>query len=107
MACTIWRSSDTERVRVSESEGTLLLYVFAFATAVAGLLQMPLWTALIGGTAIALVNIAEETRLRTRFAAVGATDVLTTAHLACLATGWIGGTAAWALGRFSYWAYWS
>ena len=107
MACIIRRLSDTGPVRVSESEGTLLLYVFAFATAVAGLLQWPLWIALVGGTAIALVNIAEEAKLRPRFATVGASDVLTTAHLACLATGWFGGLAAWALGRFSWWAYWS
>jgi hypothetical protein len=84
-----------------------MLYVFAFATAVAGVLQYPLWIAIIGGSAIALVNIAEEVKLRARFAAIGGSDVLNAAHFASLATGWIGGLAAWALGRLCWWAFWS
>jgi hypothetical protein len=107
MGCTTRRFSDTGHVRVSESEGTVLLYVFAFATAVAGLLQYPLWVALIGGSAIALVNIAEEAKLRARFAAIGASDVLITAHLASFAIGWAGGLAAWGVGRLCWWAFWS
>jgi hypothetical protein len=105
--CVMRSPSDIAAVRVSESERALLLYVLAVATAIAGLLQWPLWTALIGGTAIALVHIVEEAKLRTRFAAVGASDVLTAAHLASLAMGWLAGLAAWALGRFCWWAYWS
>ena len=85
----------------------MLLYVFCFATACAGLLQWPAWTALIGGSVIAAVSIAEQAKLRARFAAIGAGDVLMTAHLACLATGWLAGIACWGLGRFSWWAYWS
>lgn len=108
MTCTMRPRSDIGNVRVGgSSESTLLLYIFCIATACAGLLQYPVWTALIGGTAIAAVNIAEQTKLRTRFAEVGASDVLTTAHLACLATGWVAGVASWGLGRFSWWAYWS
>jgi hypothetical protein len=94
-------------VRVSESEGLLLLYVLALATACAGLLQWPFWTALIGGTAIAAVNIAEQEKLRVRFSAANAGEILTTAHLACVAIGWLGGAASWAVGRVSRWAYWS
>lgn len=85
----------------------MLLYIFCIATACAGLLQWPIWTALIGGTAIAAVSIAEQAKLHTRFAAVGAGDVLATAHLASLASGWLAGIASWGLGRFSWWAYWS
>src|SRR5262249_47091810 len=107
VACAKLASSDTAPVRVSESEGTLLLYIFSIATACAGLLNLPVWTALIGGTAIAGVSIVEQAKLRTRFAAIVASDVLTTAHLASLAMGWIAGIACWALGRFSLWAYWS
>ena len=107
MGCTMRLRSDIGSVRVSESEGTLLLYIFSIATACAGLLQWPVWTALIGGTAIAAVSFAEQAKLRPRFAAVDASNVLTTAHLACLATGWLAGLAAWGLGRFSWWAYWS
>jgi hypothetical protein len=107
MTCTTRPRSDICNVRVGESESTLLLYFFCIATACAGLLQYPVWTALIGGTAIAAVSIAEQAKLRARFAQVGASDVLTTAHLACLATGWVAGVASWALGRFSWWAYWS
>lgn len=94
-------------VRVSESEGPVLLYILAIATACAGLLQWPIWSALIGGTAIAAVNIAEQERLRVRFAAVGASEILTAAHLVSLAIGWLGGSAAWLVGRLSWWAYWS
>jgi hypothetical protein len=107
MACVTRLHSDSRSVRVSESEGALLLYVFSIATACAGLLQYPIWTALVGGTAIAAVSIAEQVKLRPRFATVDARDVLTTAHLACLATGWLAGIASWGLGRFSWWAYWS
>ena len=85
----------------------MLLYLLVLATAAAGLAQWPVWTALVGGTAIGLVNIGEQSKLRPRFAAVDAGEVLTTAHLACLAIGWIGGLVAWAVGRFSWWAYWS
>src|SRR5262245_6098823 len=94
------------RVRVSESEEVLFLYGLVVATAITGLLHWPVWAAVVGGTAIGLVNIAEETKLRARFASIGANDVLTTAHLASLATGWLAGLAAWALGRFSVWAFW-
>ena len=85
----------------------MLLYGFVLATAVAGLFHCPVWAAIFGGTAIGLIQIAEEGKLRARFAALGPSDVLTTAHLASLATGWAAGLAAWALGRFSLWAYWS
>ena len=94
-------------VRVSESEGSLLLYIFSIATACAGLLDLPIWTALIGGAAIAAVSIAEQAKLRTSFAAIDAAEVLTTANLSTLAMGWIAGIACWAVGRFSLWAYWS
>jgi len=107
MACAKRLRSDTAPVRVSESEGSLLLYIFSIATACAGLLNLPAWTALIGGTAIAAVSIAEQAKLRTRFAAIDASEVLTTAHLATITIGWIAGIACWALGRFSLWAYWS
>jgi hypothetical protein len=107
MPCVKLIPSDTARVRVSESEGNLILYIFSIATACAGLLNWPLWTALIGGTAIAGISILEQSRLRARFAEIEASDVLTTAHLATLAMGWAAGVACWALGRFSLWAYWS
>jgi hypothetical protein len=98
---------DTRQVRVGESEGNLLLYIFCLGTACAGLLQWPIWTALIGGTAIAAVSAAEQAKLHTRFAAIGAGNVLASAHLASLAIGWLAGIASWGLGRFSWWAYWS
>ena len=94
-------------MRVGESGTALLLYIFCIATACAGLLDLPIWTALVGGTAIAVLSIVEQTKLRARFAAVDATDVLTTAHFASLAIGWLAGIASWGLGRFSLWAYWS
>jgi hypothetical protein len=107
MSCARRVHSDSAIVRVSESEGSLLLYILSIATASAGLLNLPIWTALIGGTAIAAASLAEQARLRTRFATINAFDVLTTARLATLAMGWIAGIACWALGRFSLWAYWS
>src|SRR5262245_20073002 len=107
MACIMRPPSHIRRVRVGESEGTLLLYIFCTMTACAGLLQWPIWTALIGGTAIAAVNIVDQSKLHTRFAVVDATDVLMTAHFASLAIGWLAGLLSWGLGRFSWWAYWS
>jgi len=63
MSCAKQAHSDTAHVRVSESEGSVLLYIFSIATACAGLLNLPMWTALIGGTGIAAVSIAEQTKL--------------------------------------------
>jgi hypothetical protein len=107
MSCATRVPPDTPHVRVSDSEDSLLLYIFSTATACAGLFNLSLWTALIGGSAIAAVSIAEQAKLRTRFAAIDASEVLTTAHVAALAMGWIAGIACWALGRFSLWPYWS
>ena|SRR5690349_6986089 len=107
MSCMVHTPLGTRLVRVGESEGNLLLYIFCLGTACAALLQWPIWTALIGGTAIAAVSAIEQAKLRTRFAAIGAGNLLATAQLASLATGWLAGIASWGLGRFSWWAYWS
>ncbi len=76
----------------------MLAYLTIVATAFASLLGAPWWVALIGGTVLASMSIFEQQKLRTRFAAVGANDMLAMAGLASLANGWMAGAAAWALG---------
>jgi hypothetical protein len=71
------------------------LFVFAAALGLAG---QPIWTSALVGTALAAVAFARQHTLRERFAAVGASDVLSTAHLASFASALLFCTAAWAIG---------
>ena len=106
--CRIMPQTDTGGVRVSKRRSPLIgHYIIMFVTAFGALFGAPFWAALLGGTVLALIEVVEQDKLRSRFAAIGASDVLATAHLSALAVGWLAGTAAWCLGRFSLWAFWS
>jgi hypothetical protein len=77
----------------------MLTYFALVLTSLAAVIGSPWWVALGAGAAISLVSIWEQQKLRARFAAVGATDVLTTSALAALATGCIGALGAFMIGR--------
>ena len=74
-------------------------YTVLVCTALAGLLGAPWWLALITGSAVSLSSIRQQQKLRARFAAVDALDVLAVSGLASLATGCLAAAAAFALGR--------
>ncbi|PPD06876.1 MAG: hypothetical protein CTY28_11620 [Hyphomicrobium sp.] len=71
------------------------LFVLAAALGVAG---QPIWTSALVGTALGAVAFARQYALRERFAAVGASEVLGTAHLASFASALLFCAAAWAVG---------
>jgi hypothetical protein len=77
----------------------MLTYAALVLTSFAAVAGAPWWFALATGTVISLVSIWDQQKLRARFAAVGASDVLATSALASLATGCIGALAAFVLGR--------
>ena len=76
----------------------MLTYAIIVCTALTGLAG-PWPVALIGGLFLSLISIREQQKLKARFAAVNASDVLTMSALASLATGCMTATAAFALGR--------
>lgn len=71
------------------------LFVLAAALGVAG---QPIWTSALVGTALGAVAFARQHALRERFIAVGASEVLSTAHLASFASAVLFCAAAWAVG---------
>ena len=77
---------------------TTLACAITLASACAGLLNAPVWTFLICGSGLALIAIWDQQKLRTRFAAVGASEVLSSAHLASLADACVVSAAAWGVG---------
>lgn len=77
----------------------MIIYAALVLTSLSAMLGAPWWVALVSGTAISLLSIGEYQKLRARFAAVGATDMLTTSALAGFATACISAVAAFALGR--------
>ncbi len=77
----------------------MLGYAIVVSTALLALAGAPWWSALVGGCALSLISIWEQEKLRARFAAVGASDMLTVSALASLATACMATSAAFALGR--------
>jgi hypothetical protein len=71
------------------------LFVLAAALGASG---QPFWTSALVGTALAALALVRQHELRERFAAVGASDVLSTAHLASFASAMLFCAAAWAVG---------
>jgi hypothetical protein len=74
-------------------------YFIIICTIFAGLAAAPWWFAAISGSVLSLISIWEQQKLRARFVAVGASDVLTASALASLATGCVTTGAAYVLGR--------
>jgi hypothetical protein len=81
-----------------------LAYTSIVATMTLSYLGMPWWTALFGAAVLASISIAEQQKLRPRFAAVGATDVLLMGALASLANALLAAGGAFAMGRLIGWA---
>ena len=77
----------------------MISYSTIVFTAFAGLVSAPWWFAVISGCALSLIGIWEQQKLRARFAAVGASEMLTASALASLATACITTGAAYILGR--------
>jgi hypothetical protein len=79
----------------------MLAYLTILTTAVAALAGAPWWVAIVCGCLLALISIAEQSRLAARFEAIGAGSVLAMAHLSSLGNGLMAGGAAylggWAL----------
>jgi hypothetical protein len=61
--------------RVANARSGLILATLTF-TAAAGALRAPLWLAIGGFAALLLLSLWDQHRLRPRFAAVGALDIL-------------------------------
>lgn len=76
----------------------MVSYSIIVSTAFAGVAAAPWWFVVISGCALSLVSIWEQQKLRARFAAVGASEVLTASALASLATACITAGIAYVLG---------
>jgi hypothetical protein len=67
-------------------------------SALAGLLGLPFWAFLAAGSALSLISIWEQEKLRPRFAALGSTNMLTMAHLASVTDSCLVAASAWGVG---------
>jgi hypothetical protein len=81
----------------------LLNYVCIITIAAIGYFGGTPWSILVGGLGLALTSLAQQQRLRPRFAAVGATDVLALAGLASFANACLAAGGAYILGRVVGW----
>jgi len=64
----------------------------------AGLAGITVWSFLAGGLCLSLISLWDHEKLRSRFAAVGATSMLAMANLASVADSFLVSGAAWCLG---------
>jgi hypothetical protein len=64
----------------------------------AGLAGISAWSFLVGGLCLSLASLWDQEKLRPRFVAIGATNMLATANLASVADGFFVSGAAWCLG---------
>jgi hypothetical protein len=67
-------------------------------SAIAGLLGVSFWVFMACGISLSLISLWDQEKLRPRFAAVGATSMLTMANLASLADSCLVTGAAWCVG---------
>lgn len=81
----------------------MLAYTTIALTGLAGLAGLPWYSILAGGCVLALLNIIEEQKLRSRYAAVGGVDVISFSALANLSTGCIAAAAAFTSGTLINW----
>jgi hypothetical protein len=64
----------------------------------AGLAGLSVWSFLVGAACLSLISLWDQEKLRSRFAAVGATSMLAVANLASVADSLLVSGAAWCLG---------
>lgn len=83
----------------------MIAYICIVASAAVGYFNGPWWTALLAGLALALLSVAEQQKLRARFATVGATEVLMVAGLATLANAFLTMGGAYVMGRLIRWLF--
>jgi hypothetical protein len=76
----------------------MLAYCTIVATSIAGYLGFSWPAFLCGGGMLALISILEQRKLRARFAAIGATDMLAMAGFASLGYSVLAAVAAYGLG---------
>jgi hypothetical protein len=81
-----------------------LAFICIISVATIGYFNGTPWSIVFAALALALMSIAEQQKLRARFAAVGATDVLTLAGLASLVNACLAAGAAYIMGRVIGWA---
>ena len=77
---------------------TCLASAIICVCALAGMIGLPFWTFLAGGLCLSLISMWDQEKLRPRFVAVGATNMLTMANLAGLADSCFVAGAAWGVG---------
>ena len=80
-----------------------LAFVPIFVTMVLSFFGAPWWSAVLAGVVLASISVTEQQRLRPRFVAVGATEMLTMSALSSLATSCFVTAAAFGLGRAFSW----
>jgi hypothetical protein len=83
----------------------LAAYTFIIVSAAVGYFNGPWWTALPCGMALASLSIAEQQKLRSRFAAVGSSEVLMVAGLAGFANALLIAGGAHVMGRAVSWIF--
>ena len=66
--------------------------------AIIGLAGLSVLLAMVAGGGLAVIALREQQKLRARFALVGSSSVLSTAHLASLANSCVTALAAWGVG---------
>ncbi len=75
-----------------------LAYGICLACAGAGLAGVALWAIFAAGLSLSLIAIWEQQKLKARFNAVGANEVLTTAYSASVTYGCLTAASAWSIG---------
>lgn len=80
-------------------------YACIIVSAAVGYFNGPWWTALLGGMALASLSITEQQKQRSRFAAVGASEVLMVAGLAGFANALLIAGGAYVMGRAVSWIF--
>lgn len=76
----------------------MVAYLTIVTTSFAAMAGAPWWSAVVCGCLLALISITEQQKLASRFEVIGATHILSLAHLASLGNGLTAGAAAYAGG---------
>ncbi len=83
----------------------MLAYFCIVLSAAIGYFSGPWWLSLLPGLVLAIFGIAEQQRLRPRFAAVQATEVLMISGAASLLNGLLTAGASYIMGRAVGWLF--
>ena len=75
-----------------------LAFLCLLTAAALGAIGAPVWLSVFVGCGLTAIAYVEQQKLRSRFAAVGAAEILVTAQLASLASGCATALGAWGVG---------